>query len=237
MADELHVIELLPAYALGCLDEGEAARVSEHLARCPDCRRELQGYQAVTGVLALAAPDALPPARLKRRLMRRLGPGSVPLPGLRQQLAALLRRSAPAWSLAGLILIVALAAGNLWLWQRLGRATAANRAGNMQVVAMLSTDAAPEASGRLVVSAGGEYGTLVVDGLPVLDAAHQYQVWLIRDGRRTSGGVFSVNPHGYRAIELTAPEPLITYSSFGVTVEPAGGSPAPTGAQVLAGGF
>jgi len=235
----MHVIELLPAYALGCLDEEEAAEVSAHLKGCAECRAELRAYREVSAQLALAAPDAAPPARVKRRLMRRVerarpAPAAPPHPAPWRSLGDLLRRSAPAWGLAGLVLIVALAAGNVWLWRE-SRARA-HRVGDMLAVAMLPTRAAPGADGTLVISADGEYGSLVVDGLPPLDAAHQYQVWLARDGERRSGGVFSVNAHGYGVIEILAPEPLIRYTSFDITLEPAGGSEAPTGVEMMAGG-
>jgi len=238
MASQEHVIDLLPAYALGCLEEAEAARVAEHTAQCAACRAELQPYLAVTDRLALAAPDALPPVRVKQQLMRRIerpaaAPSAAPRPGWWQPIAGLFRRPAPAWALASLILIVALAAGNIWLWQRLGRSGGADTAGQIRVVAMIPTDAAPQAAGKLVISMDGEYGTLVVDGLPPLDVSHQYQLWLIRDGQRTSGGVLTVNAHGYGVLEISAPEPLAHYRSFGVTVEPAGGSTGPTGEKVL----
>ena len=87
----------------------------------------------------------------------------------------------------------------------------------------------------LVISSDGEHGTLVVDGLPPLDASQQYQLWLIQDGQRTSGGIFSVDGEGYGSLWITSPKPLISYQAVGITVEPAGGSPAPTGERVLGG--
>ncbi len=40
---ELHAIrDLLPSYALGCLEAAEDRAVREHLAMCPSCRRELE---------------------------------------------------------------------------------------------------------------------------------------------------------------------------------------------------
>jgi len=238
MASQVHAIDLLPAYALGCLEEAEAARVAEHTAQCAACRAELQPYLEVADRLALAAPDALPPARVKQELMRRIersaaAASAEPRPGWWQQMAGLFRRPAPAWALASLILIVVLAAGNIWLWQRLGRSGGDNTTGQIRVVAMLPSDAAPQATGKLLISMDGEYGTLVVDGLPPLDASSQYQLWLVRDGQRTSGGVLAVNAHGYGVLEISAPEPLAHYRSFGVTVEPAGGSTEPTGEKVL----
>ena len=43
---------LLSALLDGALDTGERARVEAHLAGCPDCRRELDGLRATTGLLA-----------------------------------------------------------------------------------------------------------------------------------------------------------------------------------------
>lgn len=97
------------------------------------------------------------------------------------------------------------------------------------------TNAAPNATGLLVISLDGMHGTMVVDQLPVLGEAEQYQLWLIQDGERTSGGVFSVDTQGYKSLYIDSPEPLASYSAFGITVEPAGGSPGPTGEKVLGG--
>jgi anti-sigma-K factor RskA len=75
----------------------------------------------------------------------------------------------------------------------------------------------------------------VVDSLPVLDVTHQYQLWLIKDGKRTSGGVFSVSQAGYGALAISSPQPLKEFAAFGITIEPAGGSPGPTGDKVMGG--
>jgi anti-sigma-K factor RskA len=235
---DAHLVGLLPAYALGCLDDEDRIRVAEHLSHCPACRAELLCYERVAGQLALAAPDAVPPHPLKAHIMVHAQP---PRPAAAaqfraswwQQLVNGFRRAAPAWGLASLLLIVALAIANIWLWRQVGKPEQSGPVGNMEVVAMTGTDLAPQASGTLVVSGGGEYGTLVVDGLPPLDGEHQYQLWLIRGSQRFSGGVFSVNPEGYGSLSVSSPEPLSTYPAFGVTVEPAGGSPGPTGGKVL----
>ena len=41
MADETHVLDLLPAYALDSLEETETRLVAIHLAGCHICRTEL----------------------------------------------------------------------------------------------------------------------------------------------------------------------------------------------------
>jgi anti-sigma-K factor RskA len=98
----------------------------------------------------------------------------------------------------------------------------------------VGTQAAPGASARLVPSFDGRHGRLYVQGLPQLTSERQYQLWLIKDGARVNGGVFSVGPTGEGVLYVDAPVPLATYTGFGVTVEPAGGSPGPTGPRVLA---
>lgn len=240
MLNHVDVIELLPAYALGSLDEEEASRVAEHLDVCVECRAELLSYQAVADQLALAAPDAMPPGGLKQQILGqlqtpRLEPAIESHRSWWQQMVDLFQRTTPAWGLASLALVVLLVLSNLWWWQRADREGPMVTSGGMQVVAMVGTDAAPAAVGTLVISGDGEYGTLVVDGLPALAPDHQYQLWLIRDGQRTSGGVFSVNPEGYGALWISSPEPLSSYPAFGITIEPEGGSSGPTGDKVLGG--
>jgi anti-sigma-K factor RskA len=230
-----HVIDLLPAYALDCLDEDEAVQVKEHLAKCTACRAELRAYQAIAGQLPLTAPVVEPPAGVKQALMARIQPPSKARPssGL-QKLLDFSRRISPAWSLASLVLIVVLAASNLVLWQQVNRLNASSST-EMRTIKLSGTVAAPGATGLLVISVDGQHGTLVVDDLPDLDAQHQYQLWLIdAKGERASGGVFSVRD-GYGSVWVHSTQPLISYPSFGVTIEPNGGSPAPTGEKVLGG--
>jgi len=234
--DDGHVAEWLPAYALNILTPEETSRVAGHLATCPACRAELRAYLLTVDELPLALAQTAPRPELKDHLMseiRSRKAKSVPTSPITiwQRLAVFLRRSAPAWAMA---LILVLAVGNLLLWRRLNQVTT-RQATSMRVFALANTADSPRASGSLVLGPSGRYGSLVVDRLPKLDAEHQYQVWLIKDGQRTSGGVFSVGPGGYAAVELHAPVPLIEYQAIGVTVEPAGGSPGPTGAKVLGG--
>jgi anti-sigma-K factor RskA len=240
MAMNTHVIELLPAYTLDCLDEEDMLLVTEHLAVCPTCRAELISYQGVADRLAMAVPCSEPPADLRGRLMARALPTrpraiSQPRPAWWQQLGQVLQH--PAWGVASLALILALAVSNVLLWQQVNRPGIASNVQGMRSLALAGTASAPEASGMVIISTDGEYGTLVVDNLPTLGKTQQYQLWLMQDGTRTSGAVFSVGQDGYGSVPILAPEPLTQYSSFGITVEPSGGSPHPTGAKVLGGTF
>jgi anti-sigma-K factor RskA len=228
MSENKHPIDELAAYALGVLDHDEAAVVSRHLADCELCRAELGEFEAVVDSLALAASPASPDPGLKTRLMaqiRKKRKGSVDTISWQDRLRLWLQRPIPAWQVAlvGAVLVVAVA---------LSLIAGPGELENFGRVALAATENAPGATGILIISADGEYGSLVVQGLPDLDPEHQYQLWLIDNGERTSGGVFSVE-HGYAAIEVHAPRFLSSYQSFGITIEPAGGSSGPTGAKVL----
>lgn len=232
MSDLTHddVKGLLAAYALEILAEDEAQAVARHLPGCAECRAELATYSQVTDDLALAAPNAAPDPAAKRRLMARIQtqPRVVPAeagPGMWQTIASALRGWRPvAVALAVLVII------SLVLWWGQGRSPDVPTG---QRIELTATDAAPEANGVIEIGTGARQGTLTVEGLPALDADRQYQLWLIKDGERVSGGVFSVSERGEASITIAAPEPIDGYAAYGITVEPFGGSPGPTGERVL----
>ena len=234
---DTHVIDLLPAYATGSLDADELQRVEEHLLSCWICRNELSAFQTVADELSFAAPVEVPSADLKHRLMQRLQSArpqvkaqvSDPMPA-----RAFWERLLPAWGLASLFLIIALATCSFILWQRLSHLEFATALG-MRAVPLSATDAALRATGFVVISADGDHGVLVVEGLMPLGESQQYQLWLIRDGQRTSGAVFSTDEHSYAGTRIRAERSLLDYSAVDITIEPAGGSSWPTGTQVLGG--
>jgi anti-sigma-K factor RskA len=240
--DEQTYREWIPAYALGTLEEEDLQILEAHLAKCEACREELQAYQAVAQRLALAVPLREPPPGLRAAILAQAAhsknPQGVPMPATRKQPGGLERFrlwfTHPAVGIALLVVIVALLISNLWVWQRLNRLEA-EYSTPPRLVQLTGTQFAPEAGGVFVLRPGARDGTLIADGLPVLPQDRQYQLWLIKDGQRTSGGTFSIGASGYAALQVNSPEPLSNYQNFGITVEPYGGSSGPTGNKVLGG--
>lgn len=236
-----HILDLIPAYALGSLDADEMAQVTQHLPDCAACREELDAYQQVVDLLPLAAPGSAPSPLLKTRLMAGVGTpehslaktARKPAPRLtgwariNEALQRLL--AGPRWQPASLLLIAILAVGNLLLWRQLSLTTHDLE----REIELSGTETAPEATGVIYVSTNGRNGTLIVEQLPPLTPEQQYQLWLVRDGERDNGGVFSVSENGYHSLQISSPRPLEEYGAFGITIEPAGGSPGPTGQRVL----
>jgi anti-sigma-K factor RskA len=92
-----------------------------------------------------------------------------------------------------------------------------------------------EIYGTLVYDLDGQVAVLNVWGLDSLPAGQDYQVWLIEpDQTRISGGVFqSSDQSEYVTFVIESPDPMENFFGIGVTVEPEGGSPGPTGPRIF----
>lgn len=233
MTDELHVLESLPAYALGSLDEAEARLVADHLVGCHICRKEFRAFQNVANQLAFAAPESFPSGNLRGRFIERIREIKSTRPQFEESRVP--RRLIPISGMIGMLLAFILLISNFVLWQRLNTLEVLTGPMGMRAITLQNTDAAPNASGFVIISSDGEEGVLVVDELPMLDAEYEYQVWLERNGSTISGAVFPVDESGYRGMRIEAPQSLLHYSSVRITVEPAGGSDTPSGNTVLDG--
>jgi anti-sigma-K factor RskA len=229
MSSDHEIVDLLPGHALGCLTPEEEARVEEHLTRCGKCRQELASYRELTGTLAFGVTDHAPPAGLEDRVMTRLRAhprprGAPAIPQFRH----------PVLAAVAAILVVVLAGGNIALWTRQSRPQSTTRS-SLVTVFLTGTSDARGAFGTIVIDRDDNHGVMAVEGLQPLDSSRKYQLWLVRDGERRSGGVFSVNPDGYGSLQVAIPSDFRGFTSFGVSIEPAEGSPSPTGVRVMNG--
>ncbi len=251
--------ELIPAFMLDAVDSADRARIESHLPRCRRCSQLVEAYQPVTDLMAYAAEPVEPRAELKYRVLaatmpqRKVAPAPAPSPlaQFSTWLSSLFRAS--AFSALALLLLLALGVWNFTLQNQIAHQAAATnqlsadvtrQRGLLTALAyadgqprrLQGTEVAAQAMGRLY-SVYDETAFMVVTyDLPVLKPDQAYQLWLIDpSGNRTSGGVFTVDERGRGWLFGRAPKPLSEYQSVGVTVEPAGGSPGPTGAKMLGG--
>ncbi len=170
-----HVSEV----ALGIADGADRARVLEHCAACPDCRRELERQSEVAdGMLALA-PEHEPPIGFEVGVLRSILP---PAPRRR----SLLRPLAVAAVVAA---AVAVTAGGMLLGFRDERRladqyrTALAQANGSYFGAVRLNDPAGRPGGVLFVYRGAPSWVLVTVDQAYRDTADEAEI-VTRDGRR-----------------------------------------------------
>jgi anti-sigma factor ChrR (cupin superfamily) len=94
-SDDLH--ELAAMHALGSLDARERELFEQHLHECADCAGDVLSLSQVAGLIGESV-SAVPPERLRRRLLSRIG-GSARVPGIVMEHSGLLiaRSAELAW--------------------------------------------------------------------------------------------------------------------------------------------
>jgi anti-sigma-K factor RskA len=250
------ISELATAYALGSLEGGDLARF-EALLRADDAEAlaALRDAESTLVDLAAAAPVSPPPA-VKAALMARIAaaPSAPSAPAL-----AVPRRRRPVWPIilsgamaAGIAAVVvgwsvsstyekrldALArdADQLKAELRSQQAVIAIlRDPTTQVVALAGLPPAPTARARMMWHANAG-GVFVATGLPAPPPGKTYQLWAIAGSDApVSAGVFSVDARGTGSLSVSPLPGVGAVNTFAVTLEPAGGLPAPSGEMYLLG--
>ncbi|MCU0282863.1 MAG: anti-sigma factor [Candidatus Nanopelagicales bacterium] len=245
--------DLAGAYSVDALDEAERAEFEAHLVDCPDCRDEVAANREVLGALAAAQPALPPPGLEDGVLAAAVAAGRSaasdasgtrgPVGGGTDRTAGPVRQPAPrraVWrGLAAAAVVVGVFAGGAVV----GRQTAPPAAETI-VAAPLDDALAVAAAGdaqvlpvevmgspsRVLVSSEMGKAVFVAADLPTPAKGQCYQVWRVGpDGAKSSAGVFTPGPDGrVVAVLETGPDT----SAFVITLEPPGGSKAPSGPMV-----
>jgi anti-sigma-K factor RskA len=107
-------------------------------------------------------------------------------------------------------------------------------AGPRTITATLAPPQGGRGSGRVVVDPATGEAAVVLAGLDALPAGRVYELWAIRGERapEPAGLLPAAAPIATRGTRLERPGEV---TAFAVSVEPAGGSPTPTGPIVLVG--
>jgi anti-sigma-K factor RskA len=246
-------------YALGTLDGDEKVAFETHLVSCADCKVKLGEAMGRMALLAFAAPAALPSPGVKERLMRQIATtsprtgGSVeraapePSEGIFARWWGLLVPVASAFALATVLLWF----HNDQLERRIAelRGTIEQQenkiaqardvaelmsARDTVVVSLAVQKNQPEGTARVIYNS--RRGLLVYNGhLAPTTSDKSYQLWLVpASGAPISAGVFNPAEGETNSIVAKVP-PGTAAKAFAVTLEPAGGKPAPTGPMILVG--
>ncbi len=103
-----------------------------------------------------------------------------------------------------------------------------------RIVSLPGTEAAPSA--RATFYQRGSEGLLVWNGLEPASNEQSYQVWLIpSEGNPVPAGLLDASTDATHAASIPVPTGAENYAAVGVSLEPRGGSPQPTGPILLLG--
>ena len=250
--------ELAAAYALGALSPEETRAFEAFLATSPETQREVGEYREVGALLATTALGPAPSGDLKARVLERVGPGKmVSLGQARRQ-----RPAVPASMWVALAASLALAT---WLGASLYTAKTALAAREAAADSARSALAAiqdrltqREKTLNWILEPGIELSVLNSTGtaepkiqffmnrqrhvamvhafnLSAADAGKVYQLWFIQDGKPVPSVTFNAEADGHAMVENIAMPPGGGITHAAVTLEPAGGSAAPTSPVILLG--
>ena len=233
-------------YALDALDStAEQERFERHLNRCGDCTREVRGFQATATRLGMAAAQPAPPQMRDRVMAAVATTRQVPASEEHARHARPAQRSRPLTRLATAGAVIAVIAAVLLAVQLINTQHQLNQAQHQLTIAQAqlhaitavqtATDAKvitkrTSVGGTVTVTSSASKGQLVLttSGLPVLPSGKVYQLWLIGHppNKIRSEGLLAPPHNGQTGPVLISG--VLAGDTFGVTVEPAGGTIQPT---------
>lgn len=107
----------------------------------------------------------------------------------------------------------------------------------VDLVLMSGMEANPNGYGKVIWDSESNRALLQVSNLPAVPSDKDYQLWIIKNNKPVSAGVFTVNDPEkdsfFKIEEMEASEQ--TADAFAITMEPKGGMPQPTGDMYLMG--
>lgn len=231
------VHELTGAYVLGALDAAETAAFEEHLDGCAACRAEIA--ELGEAVLALSAlTETAPPADLGAAVAAATQPRPEAGAGRLDRLDKVVRR----WQLAAAAAVIVALGAVGWgllpqpdLDRQLVVAESGADARISELVAapdleVSASDPGEEIRGTVLRSESLGLAAMIVHDLPTLTPAQTFQAWTIVGSGPLDAGVFA-GTDGTATVLLTGD--LASVDVVAVSIEPAGGSDAPTGDIVL----
>jgi anti-sigma-K factor RskA len=231
------VAALISAHALGALEPDQAALAEQHIAASDDCRRAYEDALETAAALALAVADSEPPAELRERIVA--AARAERAPAARPAAPRRKRRLAGLLTLSSGFAAVGVAAAIVFALIAVAQHDSASDARDRQA-ALVSILSAPDArvvpmeppgggdpGGRVVVSQGR---AALVSSMARPPSGRTYQAWGLPGG----GGKPVPLPTFSRPGAVVIVDDVGKYAQLAITVEPSGGSQAPSSAPIAA---
>lgn len=229
--DSDHPHDLAPAFAIDALPADEAALFEAHLPGCERCRAEVAGLWQVGADLADAV-SAEPPPELRDRLLAEIGTtrqapwdGQDLSPSASIDLAEHRRRRMSRYLLAGAAAVVAVFALSFSLLRPDRSATEELIAAPDAVRTELLGDGVV-GEVEVVWSPESDRVAIIADGLADPGAGKIYALWFVLDDGVAPAALFAPDDGTVQEVLEVAD---LAANGWGITIEPAAGSPQPTG--------
>ena len=225
-------------YALGLLDPAEKPRSTiTCAAAAPPCEPALKNALAMNAIMMSMAPDVVPPARLKRRVLASVGVQPMSWSWLAALAASCMLMVALWFSVQERSRSAELAQARRTLID-----VNAQRDRLMQALSFLddpSTVPVSFGKGQPIPPHGNVFvhsklGVLLIAAnLPAAQPGKTYEMWVIpKGGAPRPAGLFQ-SQGGTAMHILSGPLDLGTLGAVAVTLEPESGSPAPTTTPII----
>lgn len=231
-------------YALGILEDKQKGEFEKYLRLHPEHRAEVKDLVSVGDLLALAPEELEPPASLRSSIM-----ATVKAESRESAVASRQRSRQSIWERVGgfarfgriavgaaAILLIGVLSWNSFVQrgeiQDLRSAAESRQAAEQaQGSSIESVRLEGAATGKVeVVKLDGEQAVLVAEGLTPIDKGKTLQIWVITDNVPKPSGIFDP---GDKLRSVAVEHSLKNADMLAVTVEPAGGSKAPTTDPVM----
>ena len=237
-------------YALGSLDLEERRAFESHLAGCAECSADVASLRPVVSALATAVPQVTPRAELRDRILSAAAAeADAGSRGPKSRLYTLHDRKPSAalvWLplAAAIVLAIGAAVYVVRLQRQMGElqarfdqaqaTTAVLAAPDLARIDLQGQSVAPDARARALWSRSRGL-VFTAANLPPAPAGKAYQVWVVTAQAPVSAGLLPLDSSGVGTQYYMTPADIAPPVAVAVTLEPAGGVPAPTGERYLIG--
>lgn len=230
--------ENIPAYVLGALGWAEASALKAHLETCQVCQAELARYQQISDGLATALPLHIPPRSVRGKLLASLEETKTPARakirwGFRQFATGVIALVLISTNLIAFLQIRDLRQQHMRLADQIEQ--------QHTILGMLATNTEIHSvngdgfSGQLLLDREKNLAYLLTWNLPPPPPGQVYQIWLIDpNGEETAAALFRPElDRPFTSAALVTSRTFVEFVGIKVTIEPSGGSEAPTGEPIL----
>ena len=219
-------------YVLGELSPSEVTTFEAALASDQELRDFTKEITEAVACIALTTPPMRPSKELFSRIQAEVS---------QKKRSKLITVSFLPWALAACFAIAFLVLGvkHLQTGSEVAELRQRDALAHLQIAQLQAqVDAYAKTTAIIIWNAERQSGVARLQQLPAAPAGHDYQLWIIdpKEKAPVSAGIVPISTGNTASFEFKPEHPVTTAAKFAVSIEKAGGAPAPQGQIILIGG-